>query len=145
MPHIARLHAASGTLALTLIATFWLSTVVAEIIGNTAMVATVKAGILFGFVLLVPALATAGATGTLLARGWKGPRVGAKRRRMAIAATNGLLVLIPSAMFLSSRATAGNLDAAFYVVQGLELVCGAINIILLGRNLRDGLSMRRRA
>ncbi|CRI66833.1 conserved exported hypothetical protein [Thiocapsa sp. KS1] len=61
-----------------------------------------------------------------------------KRRRMAFIAANGLLVLVPSALFLSFKAQAGEFDGAFFGVQALELIAGAVNLVLLGLNLRDG-------
>ena len=63
-------------------------------------------------------------------------------KRMRIIAGNGILVLIPSALFLASKARAGEFDTSFYVVQVLELAAGAMNIALLGLNLRDGLRMK---
>ena len=50
-------------------------------------------------------------------------------------------ILIPCALFLASKARAGQFDAAFYTVQSLELVARATNITLLGLNLRDGLRL----
>jgi hypothetical protein len=61
---------------------------------------------------------------------------------MPIIAANDILVLIPSALFLASKARAAEFDASFYAVQALELVAGAANIALLGLNLRDGLRMK---
>jgi hypothetical protein len=60
---------------------------------------------------------------------------------MPLIAANGLLVLIPSALFLASKASAGEFDTAFYAVQAIELAAGAANIMLLGLNMRDGLKM----
>ncbi len=60
---------------------------------------------------------------------------------MPIIAANGILILIPSALFLASKADAREFDTAFYAVQTLELVAGAANIALLGLNMRDGLKM----
>ena len=51
---------------------------------------------------------------------------------------------MPSALFLAFKARAGELDAVFYAVQALELVAGAVNITLLGLNMRDGLRMKGR-
>lgn len=39
---------------------------------------------------------------------------------------------------LASWANAGRFDRAFYALQGVELVAGAINITLLVLNMRDG-------
>ncbi|MHC2332263.1 hypothetical protein ACVIW0_001552 [Bradyrhizobium sp. USDA 4454] len=61
---------------------------------------------------------------------------------MPFVAGNGILILIPSALFLASRAQAAEFDATFYAVQAIELVAGATNIILLALNMRDGLKMK---
>ena len=57
---------------------------------------------------------------------------------------NGILVLIPAALFLAFKARAADFDAAFYAVQALELTAGATNIVLLGLNMRDGLRIKGR-
>ncbi|MEY8837613.1 hypothetical protein AB9K41_01095, partial [Cribrihabitans sp. XS_ASV171] len=86
------LHAAAGALALLTISTFWVSTVLAQLLGTHATITTVKTAILYGLAVLVPAMATVGATGTGLARGWRGTKITAKQRRMKIIAANGLLI-----------------------------------------------------
>jgi len=63
---------------------------------------------------------------------------------MPIIAANGVLVLIPSALFLAWKAGAGAFDTAFYAVQAVELIAGAVNVTLLSLNMRDGLRMTRR-
>lgn len=138
------IHAFAGTLALATISTFWTSTLISELFGSHETIAAVKTAILYGMGLLIPAMATAGATGTGLGKGWKLPQVAAKSRRMKIIAANGLLILLPSAVFLALRAQAGQFDTAFYAVQALELIAGAANITLLSLNLRDGLALGRR-
>ena len=63
---------------------------------------------------------------------------------MPFIAANGLLVLIPSALFLALKARTGQFDLSFYLVQALELAAGATNLTLLGLNMRDGLKMKGR-
>ncbi|RYH09569.1 hypothetical protein [Tropicimonas sp. IMCC6043] len=138
-----RLHLVSGGLALATIATFWTSTVLTELFRSAAAVATVKSAILWGFALLIPALATAGITGNRLARGRSGGLVTAKRRRMAIAALNGLLILVPAAILLARWSAAAQFDATFALVQAVELAASAANVTLLALNLRDGRKMSR--
>ena len=138
------IHPVAGTLALTTIATFWLSTAFSELFASDAVVAAVKTAIPWGFLVLIPALAAAGGTGLVLAKGRRAGLVGAKLKRMPLIAANGILVLIPAALFLASKARAAEFDTAFYAVQVLELVAGAINITLLGSNMRDGLKMKGR-
>lgn len=76
-----------------------------------------------------------------LARTRQGRLVEAKKKRMPLIAANGLLVMIPCAIFLNRWAAAGTFDTAFYVVQTLELLVGAVNFTLMGMNIRDGMKM----
>lgn len=135
------IHPLAGTIAILTIASFWLSTALTELFGSAATVAAVKTAIPWGFLLLIPALAAAGGSGFALAKGRRAGLTGAKIRRMPLIAGNGLLVLIPSALYLASKANAGEFDAAFYAVQALELAAGAVNITLLGLNMRDGVRL----
>ena len=106
-------HPIAGTLATLLVASFWLSTVLVEAFGTHAQIIAVKLTIPWGFLLLVPALAATGSTGLIRSRGHRGGLVGRKLKRMPIIAANGVLVLIPSALFLAWKANAGAFDAAF--------------------------------
>lgn len=135
-------HAVAGSAAFLTLATFWLSTVGSALLGSPDHVLAVKTAIPAGLVVLVPALAVTGWSGLRLARGRQGGVIGAKRRRMPVIAANGLLVLVPCALFLAARARAGEVDATFHAVQGIELVAGTVNLALLGRSLRDGLRLR---
>lgn len=138
---IPRLHKAAGLLAVLTIATFWVSTAITELLLDKDAVAAVKILIPWGFLILVPAMATAGATGMALANGRTAGIPGAKRRRMSFIAANGLLVLIPAALFLAAKARAGVFDGAFTAVQAVELVAGAANILMMALNIRDGRKM----
>ena len=135
------IHPIAGAVALLTIATFWLSTVSVELFGTEAQVTAVKAAILYGLLILVPAMVAVGASGLRLADGRRGGVLGAKARRMRIIAANGLVVLVPSALLLVWRSQAGAFDALFYAVQGIELIAGAANLVLLGRSMRDGLRL----
>ncbi|HKI13767.1 MAG TPA: hypothetical protein VKA12_01920 [Roseiarcus sp.] len=136
------IHPLAGATAILTIAIFWLSTAVAELIGSAAAVVAVKTTIPWGFLLLIPALAAAGGSGLALAAGRRGGLIGAKLKRMPFIAANGVLILIPSALYLAFKARAGEFDARFDAVQALELAAGATNIALLGLNMRDGLRMK---
>jgi hypothetical protein len=139
---LKRIHPFAGALALLTILTFWMATVFSEAFGEIATVIAVKTSIPWGFLVLIPVLAATGGSGFALARERSGVLVERKRRRMAFIAANGVLILVPSAFFLSFKAHAGELDGTFLAVQALELIAGAVNILLLGLNLRDGLRMR---
>ena len=54
------IHPVAGVLAILTIATFWLSTALAELFASHAVVTAVKTTIPWGFLLLIPALALAG-------------------------------------------------------------------------------------
>lgn len=138
------IHAAAGFVGLALVATFLTATVVAEAIGDAATIATVKRAIAWGLLPLVPALAAAGGSGFRLAGAAEAGPAATKASRMRIVAANGLLVLVPAALFLAERAQAHAFDGAFPVVQAIELLAGATNLVLLARNLVDGLAMARR-
>lgn len=135
------LHPLAGLIALATIASFWSATVLAELFGSAATIATVKTAIPWGFLLLIPALATTGASGFARARGATGGAIGVKRKRMQTIAANGLFLLVPSALFLAMRARAGAFGLDFALVQAIELIAGAVNLRLLWLNLRDGRRM----
>lgn len=137
----ARIHAVAGALALALVVTFLLSTLVSELALDHAAVVTVKNAILYGIFALIPLIATTGGSGLSLASGRSGPLIGSKKRRMRFIAANGAFVMLPSAIFLSLKASAGAFDTVFYAVQVIELAGGAMQFCLLGLNMRDGLKM----
>jgi hypothetical protein len=134
----------AGGLALGLVIAFWLASAVAELLGTPSAIATAKSSVLYGLGLLIPAVALAGASGLKLSSGARTGVIGRKRQRMLLIAANGVLVLLPSAVFLHAKAAAGEFDAMFNAVQGLELAAGAMQATLLGLNLRDGLRLSRR-
>jgi hypothetical protein len=136
-----RVHAVAGLIGLLTILTFWGSTAVSELLGSAETIAAVKSMILAGMLVLVPAMMIAAGSGRSLALGRSGATLQAKARRMSIIAGNGLLILVPSAFYLASKAAAGDFDAWFYGVQALELAAGATNIALMALNVRDGLRL----
>lgn len=140
----AKLHAIAGGIALATVSMFWVTTIWSEVFGGPGDIAAAKTAILWGMLILVPAMMAVGASGSFLGRGWSHPAVERKAKRMRVIAANGILILVPAAFFLAMKANAGAFDTLFYGVQALELAAGAVNIALIGRNMRDGLSIRRR-
>lgn len=137
------LHPAAGLTALATIITFWCSTAISELFLGRPAVVAVKCAVVAGMFLLIPALVAAAASGFRLGGRSRHPRLVAKRRRMPFIALNGLLILLPSALFLRSQALAGNFDTAFVIVQAVELAAGALNITLLALSAADGMSCAR--
>lgn len=138
---IRAIHPVAGAVALATILAFWSATLLSELFCDHAAVLMVKTAILYGLAVLIPALATTGASGMRLAGRSGDPRIAAKRRRMPVIAANGVLVLVPCAIFLQGRAAAGLFDGVFYAVQALEIAAGALNITLFGLSFRDGLAL----
>jgi hypothetical protein len=56
---------------------------------------------------------------------------------MAVIGANGLLVMIPAALFLNGKATSGEFDTLFYAVQVVELIIGIVQLTLMSMNFRD--------
>ena len=139
---IKYIHPVAGGLATLTIATFWFSTALSELFGSAAAITAVKSAIPWGFFVLIPVLAAAGGTGSVLSKERRVGLIAMKVKRMQLIAANGILILIPSALFLAAKARAAEFDSAFYLVQALELAAGATNIALLSRNIRDGLNMK---
>jgi hypothetical protein len=138
------IHPAAGTLAVFIIVIFWISTVLSELFASQATITIVKTAIPWGLLVLIPMLAATGGSGFALANGRRSGLVGAKVKRMPLIAANGLLILVPAALFLAFKAKSAEFDFAFYTVQALELAAGAANITLLGLNMRDGLKIKGR-
>lgn len=138
------MHRFGAILAMFCISTFFLSTLVVELFGSLESVATVKSLIVMpGLFILIPAIAMTGATGFSMSGARKTPLLDAKKKRMPFIAANGLLVLLPCAIVLNQWAATGLFDSRFYGLQGLELFAGAVNLTLMGLNMRDGLKLRK--
>ena len=135
-------HATAATLGLVFIATFFISTVIAEIGGDRAMIVRVKTGIFYTVFALVPIMATAGLLGRRLAGTSQEPIIKRKMRRMQLVTMNAVVVLIPCVVVLYWLASHGRFGWQFFAVQAVELLAGAVNVVLPGLNLRDGLRLR---
>jgi len=139
------LHRFTALVAIACVTAFWGSTVVVELFGSPAQVAAIKQTIVYGLFLLVPAIALTGYSGSRLAQGRYEPGVAAKRRRMPWIAAIGVLVLIPTALYLNHLAARRAIGTLFYSLQALELVAGAVNLRLMAANLLAGRRLARSA
>lgn len=138
------LHAAAAALSLLSLSTFWVSTVISEVFLSAAAVTMVKQSIAYALLAFVPVMMVTAGTGFAIGGKGRHPLLISKRKRMPFIAANGLLILVPSAIFLSMRAQAGMFDGVFYAIQAVELVAGAVNLSLIGLNIRDGLRLSHR-
>lgn len=135
------IHGLAGVTGFTVILVFWVSTVLSELFGSGETIAIVKTAILWGMIILIPSLAIAGASGMMMGRQRLGRLAARKKKRMPFIAGNGILILVPAAFYLQSKAVLDQFDSWFFVVQALELLAGAANLIMMGLNIRDGLSL----
>lgn len=140
----ATVHAIAGVTALICIIVFWCSTMISELFLPLTTVALVKQGIAYAIIGLVVALAITGASGFSLAGSHYNAQIATKKKRMPFIAGIGLLLMLPSALFLAYKASLGQFDTAFYLVQSVELAGGLIQMLLIGSSLRDGLRLSRR-
>ncbi|WP_448546559.1 hypothetical protein [Thalassotalea fusca] len=136
------IHRVAAVIATLCIVIFFTATILSELFGTQQMLVTVKQMIVFpGLFILVPAMALTGITGAKLAGKRTGRVIAAKKKRMPLIAFNGLIILMPAAIYLNLLATQGEFNVEFYVIQVLELIAGATNITLMSLNIRDGLKM----
>ena len=135
------IHGIAGGIGFLTILIFWSSTAISELFASQETVVLVKEMILQGMIILIPAMIVVGGSGMALGKRRRDNLSNAKKKRMPVIALNGLLILLPSAWFLADRASSGDFDSTFYLIQTLELVAGAINLTLMGLNIRDGLML----
>ena len=140
---IVGVHVATSMLALLCLVTFWLATVASELFWAPTVVVRVKAGILYGLVVLVPALMISGLSGRTLSKRRSG--LGLKTVRLRWAALTGITVLVPCAVVLWRWARDGEFGPAFVALRGLELLAGASNIRLSALNASLGFFILRKS
>ena len=134
-----KIHTTASLIATLCIAAFFTSTVIVELFASYEMIAIVKSSILMpGLLILIPAMAATGGTGFALSKIKKNKLIDNKKRRMPIIAANGILILVPAAVFLEQWASISAFDTSFYIVQAIELVAGIVNLTLMVLNIRDG-------
>lgn len=136
---VSKLHKVFAIVAFATIVTFWTSTLIVELFFNYPSIALVKSLIVYpGLFILIPSIIITAITGNIIAKKSKKTElVKVKKRRMPIIAFNGIVILIPCAIYLNILASTGTFDTIFYSVQGLELIAGAINITLMFLNIKD--------
>lgn len=137
------LHKTGAICATLCIAVFWTSSLVSELFLPLSAVVAVKNAIVYGVFLLMIAMAVTGATGMKMGGKSTHAKIVAKKKRMPFVAANGLLVLLPCAFYLCGKANAGEFDGAFYGIQALELLAGAVNFSLMALSVKDGLGLRK--
>ena len=136
------IHRSAATIAMLCIATFFISSIAVELLGsNESIVAVKNLIVLPGLFILLPSIIITGGTGFSLSKSRSGDLISNKKKRMPLIAINGIFILIPAAIFLNQLASSGDFSSTFYIVQSVELIAGAMNLLLMGLNMRDGLKL----
>ncbi|MDI2090895.1 hypothetical protein [Commensalibacter oyaizuii] len=135
------IHRIAGITALIILLIFWFSTVTTELSGHLNFIKNVKILIPYGFIFLIPALIIVSGTGSKMAGKINNPAIHHKKKRMPFIALNGLIILIPCALYLRYLAVHEHLDFTFFLIQIVELIAGGVNITLLMLNVLAGINL----
>lgn len=135
------IHGIAAVAAVICITTFLCSTLISELFQNHELVAEVKHRIATtGLPVLVLAMIAAGLTGKGMARQGSRKTI-LKKKRMKLLIFVGIVVMIPSALFLDHKAGAGEFDRYFYGVQMTEVIFGFIQLRLAVMNFIVGMKL----
>lgn len=138
------IHRLSAIIATLCIALFFSATLYTELFLTQVDIIHLKQLIVSpGLFILIPAMIITGVSGSILSKQRKGRLVENKQKRMKIIAATGFIILLPSAIMLDQLASSGSFSTFFIMLQLLELLAGASNLLLMGMNMKDGLKLRR--
>jgi len=136
-----KIHGISGMVALLTISTFWISTAFVELFGTKESIVLIKKLIIWGMLILIPALIATAISGNILGKNSENKWIKSKKKRMPFIALNGLLILLPSAITLNFLASSDEFYTTFYAVQIVELLAGSVNIFLLSLSAKEGMQL----
>ena len=137
---LVTIHLIATMVAVLTIATFFISSVVAELSGDETLIRKVKESIFFSLPLLLVAMPVLGVSGSKLGGASKNPTVLAKQRIMKFIILNGL-ILTGLASFLYYRSNYQSIDMVFLSAQFAEFFFGLANLTLIGLNIKSGLKL----
>lgn len=133
-------HIIATAIASLTIASFFISSLLAELFGSVDVIKTVKTAILYSLPIMLVAMPVLGISGQKLADGRKSPLVTRKTKRLKWVFINGMLLII-LAIILYSLAMNNYFGRVFLSFQIIELSLGFINFILIALNIRTGLKL----
>ena len=134
------LHVAATVLAVITISSFFSFSLIAELMGDKPFIRQVKTGILYCLPILLVVMPVLAVSGKKLAGNSKNPMVTNKMKRMKRIAFNGVL-LVSLAIYLYYHAVYKTIDRTFLYIQIMELIIGALNLGLIGKNIHSGLQL----
>ena len=137
---LVKLHIAGTAIAFLAISTFFTASLYAELNGIEELIKAVKQAILYALPLMLVAMPIIGISGNKLAGKSKHPKIIRKQGRMKFVFINGM-ILISLATFLFYQSHYNSINRLFLIAQILELVLGFTNLILIGQNIKDGMTL----
>jgi len=139
-----RFHFIAGIIVLIILSSFWVSLITADFFLGHEAVAQVRLGIVYALILLIPSMIAVKVTGAKIGvTRMSDIRVQQKKKRATWMAINGVLIMVPAAFFLNYKASSGEFDTVFYIVQGIELFVGSFQYYFVLKNFRMGMLLRK--
>ena len=140
MKNIKKMHRAAGFLALLLIFTFLISTIITEFIGDYKLIGLTKKYILISIAGLILLMAATGLSGFRMTKKRDNIITRRKKSRIKIIGINGILLSIFAAI-LYYKSSNAQYDNLFWTIQSLEIFFGTVNLILIILMIRDGMRL----
>lgn len=138
-----KLHKAAGIIALITLSTFFISTIIIELLGDPESIKLLKLLIMiFALGVMVPSSILIGVTGKKIAKGYNSNLLKKKLNLFKYIQRIGPFILAPTgiALFLLSRAD--NFNLLFYAVQITELIAQFCSILLIITGIKTGASIK---
>jgi hypothetical protein len=127
-----------GTIALTLVSTSLLASMVSEFWYSQEVISEVKELILQGMLLLVAILSLTAIFGLILSKKRRGSIIEAKKKRMIWIFLIAILVLLPDAYLMNLHSQTEGTGWLYFLPLAIEYIFDVIILILLGLNFLDG-------
>lgn len=128
----------ASTTAFLMIMFFMTSSLLSEFIGDPRIIASVKKTIFYSLPMLIVCMISTAISSKKMAALYPNlPYDLVRTKRIKLISLNGIVSLAPLATTLNYFAQHSRLDSTFYLLQILEIICGAINIYLLSKIIID--------
>ncbi|MDX2468951.1 MAG: hypothetical protein QNL04_00075 [SAR324 cluster bacterium] len=140
-----RSHFFIGLTVLAILTSFWVAIIVSDFFLDNEALTMVRRGIVYALAVLIPSMIAVKITGVKLGKSRieTDPRIQAKKKRATLMAVNGALIMVPAAFFLNYKASAGEFDQWFQIVQAIELIVGSSQYFFVLKNFMVGVNMRK--
>jgi hypothetical protein len=135
-----RLHRLAGIAALLLAVSFLSVTTYAELSHNATLIYKAKRFVVLAIPFMLLFMPLSALSGKKMAGNSKNSIIKRKNRRLRFIAANGA-ILVTLAIWLYLKAAGRHFDMGFWILQGLELALGLLNIVLLSLMARDGMKL----